>query len=245
MLVVDFVTLFPQMVLNAVGHSILKRAKSAGLAEFRATNPRDFATDAHRTVDDSPFGGGPGMLLRPEPMDAAIRSLVGEGSAIVMPDPTGPLLTQGDILNLAAAPHLIFVCGHYEGIDERVCDKWVTHRFSIGDYVLTGGELPALVIADAVVRTLPGVLGSSASLGIDSHSDGLLSSPQFTRPTEWDGRAVPAVLTSGDHGAIARWKRLQSLLVTRERRPDLFARAALAKSDLDLLKSSFPPSTGD
>jgi tRNA (guanine37-N1)-methyltransferase len=156
--------------------------------------------------------------------------------AVVMPDPTGPLFGQEDAQELSRFDQVVFLCGHYEGIDERVCEKWVTHRFSIGDYVLTGGELPALVMADAVVRLLPGVLGDASSLGIDSHSDGLLSAPQYTRPEVWEGRSVPDVLRSGDHGAIAKWKRAVGLKVTRERRPDLFARAALAKSDLVLLE---------
>ncbi len=246
MLRVDFVTLFPGMVLGASEHSILKRAQSAGLVQFGAVNPRDFTNDKHRTVDDTPFGGGPGMLLKPEPIDAALASIVDrETSIVIMPDPTGPLLSQPAILDLSKSPHIVLLCGHYEGIDERVCQKWVTHRFSIGDYVLTGGELPALVIVDAIVRTLPGVLGSSESLAIDSHSDGLLSAPQYTRPEVWEGQSIPEVLKSGDHGAIARWKRQQGLILTRQMRPDLFAHATLAKSDLDLLKSSFPPRTGD
>jgi len=242
---IDFVTLFPELVLGSVEYSIMKRAQTAQLVSFGAVNPRDFATDKHRTVDDAPFGGGPGMLMKPEPIDAALASIVGAETIVVMPDPTGRLLTQSDVVSMASSHHIVLLCGHYEGIDERIAEKWVTHRFSIGDYVLTGGELPALVIADAVVRTLPGVLGSSDSLDIDSHADGLLSAPQFTRPEVWDGRSVPDVLKSGDHGAIARWKRTASLRLTRETRPDLFARAELAKSDLDLLKSSFPPRTGD
>ncbi len=245
MIRVDFVTLFPEMVLEAVDHSILKRAVTAGLVEFRAINPRDFATDARKTVDDCPFGGGPGMLMKPEPIDAAIRSIVEHpgvlAEAIILPDPTGPLFTQKDSIQLGALGHIIFLCGHYEGIDERVCQKWATHRFSIGDYVLTGGELPALVMVDAICRTIPGVLGSRDSLGIDSHSDGLLSAPQYTRPEVWDGMSVPDVLKSGDHKAIERWKRKYALELTRKNRPDLFARADLAKSDIDLLKSTFPP----
>ena len=225
------------MVLEAVGHSMLRRAAESGLVSFHGTNPREFTTDKHRTVDDTPFGGGPGMLMKAGPVDAALGSVIaGDKVAVVMPDPTGALFGQEDAQELSELEQLVFLCGHYEGIDERVCEKWVTHRFSIGDYVLTGGELPALVMADAVVRLLPGVLGDASSLGIDSHSDGLLSAPQYTRPEVWDGRLVPEVLRSGDHGAIAKWKRAHSLQVTRERRPDLFARATLAKSDLVLLE---------
>jgi len=239
---IDFVTLFPEMMLGAARHSMLKRAEDSGLVAFGAVDPRSFAADRHRTVDDTPFGGGPGMLMKPEPLDAAIRSILpqpAKGTAVVMPDPTGTPFTQNDAAELAGSGHVVFVCGHYEGIDERIADKWVTHRFSIGDYVLTGGELPALVMADAIVRLVPGVLGDAASLAIDSHADGLLSAPQYTRPDVWEGLEVPTVLRSGDHGAIAKWKRRQALLATRQRRPDLFARANLAKSDLDLLQSSF------
>lgn len=235
-------TLFPEMVLGAVRHSMLRRAEESGLVAFHAVDPRSFATDRHRTVDDTPYGGGPGMLMKPEPLDAAIRSILphpGTGAAVVMPDPTGTTFTQSDAAYLAKTGHVVFVCGHYEGIDERIAQKWITHRFSIGDYVLTGGELPALVIADAIVRLVPGVLGDAASLEIDSHAEGLLSAPQYTRPEVWEGLEVPAILRSGDHGAIAKWKRREALLATRERRPDLFARANLAKSDLDLLQSSF------
>jgi tRNA (guanine37-N1)-methyltransferase len=245
-LCINFVTLFPEMVLGAVGHSILKRAEAAGLVRFHAVNPREFATDKHRKVDDSPFGGGPGMVLKPEPIDAALRSLLGEpGACVVVPDPTGSVFTQADAAALAREHTIVFLCGHYEGIDERVVQKWATHRLSIGDYILTGGELPALVMADAVCRLVPGVLGSAESLDIDSHSQGLLSAPQYTRPELWDGQPVPEVLRSGDHGKVALWRRWHALHLTRTRRPDLFARADLAKSDVDLLQSQLPPSTGD
>lgn len=237
---IDFVTLFPEMALTGVRHSILLRAEEGGLVQFHATNPRDFAADRRGTVDDKPFSGGPGMLMKPEPVDAALRAVteapVGQ-RAIVMPDPTGQLFNQEAAYQLARMEHVVFVCGHYEGIDERVAEKWITHRFSIGDYILTGGELPALVMADAIVRLLPGALGASESLDIDSHSDGLLSAPQYTRPEDWEGMTVPEVLRTGDHNAIAKWKRAESLRMTRTLRPDLFARAKLAKSDLDLLES--------
>lgn len=234
---IDFVTLFPEMVLGAVGHSMLRRAAESGLVSFHGINPREFTTDKHRTVDDTPYGGGPGMVMKPEPVDAALSAVNAGGRvAVVLPDPTGALFGQVDARELGGFDQVVFVCGHYEGVDERVCEKWVTHRFSIGDYVLTGGELPALVMADAIVRLVPGVLGDVESLSIDSHSDGLLSAPQYTRPESWEGRDVPEVLTTGDHGAIARWKRKVSLTTTRQRRPDLFAKAALAKSDLSLLE---------
>ncbi|HVL39708.1 MAG TPA: tRNA (guanosine(37)-N1)-methyltransferase TrmD [Fimbriimonadaceae bacterium] len=237
MLHVGFVTLFPEMVLGACEHSILKRASERSLVRFRASNPRDFALDAHRTVDDRPYAGGPGMLMKPEPVAAAIRSLADDDAAIVVTDPTGEMFDQRMAGELSRRRSVVFVCGHYEGIDARVAAKLATHVLTIGDYVLTGGELAALVMADAVVRLVPGVLGDPASLQIDSHHDGLLSAPQFTRPSEWEGLQVPPELTQGDHGAAERWRRAQALQLTRTRRPDLLARAELEKRDVDLLSS--------
>lgn len=231
-----FVTLFPEMLLPATQHSMLARAVAKGLVRFDAVNPRDFAQDRHRTVDDTPFGGGPGMLMTPGPVSAAIDSLSpSDEDAVVFLDPTGELFTQRHAVELARYRRLVLVCGHYEGIDERVRQIYATHTLSIGDYVLTGGELASLVIADAVVRQIPGVLGDEESLAIDSHSDGLLSAPQYTRPADFRGLQVPEVLMSGDHGAIERWKRAASLRATRESRPDLFPLAKLDKRDLDLL----------
>jgi tRNA (guanine37-N1)-methyltransferase len=235
MLRIDFVTLFPEMVMDALGHSIPKRAQESGLAAYGTANPRDFTTDKHRTVDDTPFGGGPGMLMKCEPVALAIESL-GAADAVVMTDPTGSVFDQAAARELAGFKHVLFVCGHYEGIDDRVRQRYATHVYSIGDFVLTNGELPALVMADAVVRLLPGVLGSEESLAIDSHSDGLLSAPQFTRPEEWRGLSVPSVLTSGNHAEIAKWKRRVALRQTREQRRDLFAKARLTDVDLKLLE---------
>lgn len=239
MLRIDFVTLFPEMMLEAVSHSMLMRAKDAGAVEFGAVNPREFTHDKHRTVDDNPFGGGPGMLMRCEPVAAAIDSLFpDENTAVVMTDPTGAPFSQAMAQDLASRPRIIFVCGHYEGIDDRVRRLYATHAVSIGDFVLTGGELPALVMADAVTRLQPGVLGCSQSLEVDSHSDGLLSAPQFTRPEEFRGEAVPEVLRSGDHAAIGKWRRTHALELTRTNRPDLFWRAELTAKDLKLLESN-------
>ncbi len=236
MLRFDFITLFPQMVLASARHSMLLRAEQDGIVSFQATDPREFTTDNHRTVDDKPYGGGPGMLMKPEPVYKAFNSLnVENDAAVIFPDPTGPLYTQADAEQLAQQKHIVFICGHYEGIDERIAQKLATHRFSIGDYVLTGGELPALVIADSIVRLLPGVLGCSESLSIDSHNDALLSSPQYTRPDEFLDLDVPEVLKSGNHGAVETWKRKQALLLTRRNRPDLFCKARLESRDLDLL----------
>ena len=235
---IDFVTLFPEMSLDAVSHSILGRAASSGLVEYHATNPRDFATDKHRTVDDTPFGGGPGMVMKCEPVAAALRAIPVEDpfkTAVVMTDPTGKRFEQADAKRLSQLRHVVFVCGHYEGIDDRIRELYATDVFSIGDDILTGGELPALVMCDAIVRLLPGVLGSAESLEIDAHSQGLLSAPQFTRPEVFEGVRVPEELCRGDHGAKERWKRKVALNTTRRNRPDLFCRAELDKADLDLL----------
>ena len=234
---VDFVTLFPEMVRASLGHSILGRAASAGIVAFRTANPRDFCHDRHLKVDDRPFGGEPGMLIRAEPVARAVEWL-GRGAAqaaVVLTAPTGRVFDQAAARELAAFERVVFLCGHYEGIDHRVEEALCTHVLSIGDYVLTNGELPALVMADAMVRLLPGVLGSAASLDADSFSDGLLSAPNYTRPETWRGRGVPAALMGGDHRAIARWRRTQALRLTRELRPDLLARARLEKADLDLM----------
>lgn len=231
----NILTLFPDMIEHALGHSILQRAQERGLLQIQTVNPRDFATDAHRTVDDSPYGGGPGMVMKPEPIHAALESFDSTGP-ILMPDPTGPVFTQQWAADLATQKSLTIVCGHYEGIDDRVRQRWNAQPVSIGDFVLTGGELAALLIVDAVGRLVPGVLGNAESLDADSHSSGLLTGPQFTRPEVWEDLAVPDVLLSGDHGQIAKWRRQQALKITRDRRPDLFARAKLEKGDLDLLQ---------
>ena len=238
----SFVTLFPEAVLCALRHSILKRAEGGGIISFDAVNPRDFATDKHRTVDDEPYGGGAGMVMKPDVLAAAIESLP-KATVVIFTDPAGELFSQKNAKELSSDQHIVFVCGHYEGIDERVAQKYATHRFSIGDYILTGGELPAAVMADAIARQIPGVLGSPESLEQDAHSDGLLTYPQYTRPPEWEGMAVPEVLLSGNHEAVADWRRLQRLELTRRTRPDLFARAPLSKNDLKLLQSLFPGDT--
>lgn len=233
----DFVTLFPEMVLPGLRHSMLRRAEEAGIVEFHAVDPRSFAKDAHRTVDGKPCGGGPGMVLRADLVGAAIDSVLSADATVILMDPTGETFRQPLAHELSVAKHLIIVCGHYEGIDDRIRQHYQARTVSVGDFVLTGGELPAMLIADAVVRLLPGVLGDADSLAEDSHSrDGLLSYPQFTLPRDWNGLAVPEVLLSGDHGAVAKWRRQESLRTTRERRPDLLCRAKLSKTDLDLLQ---------
>lgn len=236
MLRIGFVTLFPEMVLPAIRHSVLRRGEEAGLLTFEASNPRDFATDPHRTVDGKPCGGGPGMVLRPDLVQQAIDALRGSEAEVVLTDPTGERFTQAVAEDLSKREQVIFVCGHYEGIDDRVRQRSVTRTLSVGDFVLTGGELPALLMADAIARLVPGVLGDQESQATDSHAyGGLLGYPQFTLPREWEGLSVPEVLLSGDHGAIERWRRAQALAATRARRPDLFAKATLTKKDLDLL----------
>lgn len=236
---IDFVTLFPEVVQPYLGASILGRAQQSGLVEFSAADPRDYCYDRHRKVDDSPYGGEPGMLIRVEPVAATLAALgVDENSAVVMTSPTGKPFRQQDAQDLSERSQVVFLCGHYEGFDYRVETEFCTHAFSIGDFILTGGELPALVMADAVVRLIPGVLGSADSLAADAHSDGILSAPNYTRPENWEGHAVPDVLLSGNHQAIADWRRKQALLLTKRLRPDLLSQALLTKRDLRLLEET-------
>lgn len=217
---IDILTLFPNMFRGPFEESIIRRAIDRGIVQVRTINFRDFATDRHRTVDDYPYGGGPGMVLKPEPIFAAVESVRREESRIVLMTPQGRVFTQDVARELAALPHLVIICGHYEGVDERVREHLVTDEISIGDYVLTGGELPAMVVVDAVVRLLPGVLADPSSED-ESFYHGLLEYPQYTRPPVFRGWAVPEVLLSGNHGAIARWRWQQSLIRTYQRRPDL------------------------
>lgn len=247
---IDIVTIFPEMVEPVIRCSMLARGQRAGILEINAIDLRQFTHDRHRTTDDAPFGGGAGMVMKPEPFFEAVEYLRQQTgwlpARIVVTTPQGRLFTQAMAAELAQIPHLILLCGHYEGIDERVCQHLATDEISIGDYVLTGGELPALVIADAVARLVPGVLGNPESLNQDSFSDGLLAPPQYTRPAEYREYRVPEVLLSGHHAQIARWRRLQRLLRTRERRPDLWAKATLREEDLRLLREweeRTPPSS--
>lgn len=236
MLRIDFVTLFPEMVLSALDHSILKRAQDSGAVRIGAVDPREFTKDRHRTVDERPFDGGPGMVMMAPPIAEALESLdLDADAAVILLDARGPLFNQAAAAELSKKARIVFVCGHYGGVDDRVRTLFATHVYSVGDYVLTGGELPALVIADAVVRLLPEVLGSEESAEQDSHADGLLSAPQFTQPVEFKGLEVPDLLRSGDHVAASRWKRAESLKATRRLRPDLFWRADLEKADVDML----------
>jgi tRNA (guanine37-N1)-methyltransferase len=215
-------TLFPDMFPGPLGLSLAGRALERWIWSLDVRNIREFAQDRHRSVDDTPFGGGAGMVLRPDVVDAAIDS-VSDGRALVCLTPRGRRFTQADARRFATSPGVILLCGRYEGIDQRVIDARAAEEFSIGDYVLSGGELAAQVVLDAVVRLLPGVMGAADSATEESFSAELLEYPHFTRPAEWRGRAVPDVLLSGHHGAVAAWRRAESERITRERRPDLWA----------------------
>jgi tRNA (guanine37-N1)-methyltransferase len=232
---IDVLTVFPRMFDGPLDESILRRARERGLAEVRVHDVRDWATDRHRSTDDAPYGGGAGMVMRPEPLFSAAEAVLAEAPEgrreIVLLSPQGELFRQATAKELSQVRHLLLLCGHYEGFDERVRQHLATRELSIGDYVLTGGELPAMVVIDAVVRLLPGALGSDESLDEESHSSGLLEYPHYTRPPDFRGWTVPPVLLSGHHAAIARWRREQSLLRTLERRPDLLARADLSSAD--------------
>lgn len=215
-------TLFPPMFPGPLGLSLAGRALAAGLWRLEVRDIRDAATDRHRTVDDTPFGGGAGMVMRPDVLDAAIGP--DDGRPLLYLSPRGRPLTQDRVRALATGPGVRLVCGRYEGVDQRVLDIRGVEEVSVGDYVLSGGELPALVLLDACVRLLPGVMGSEASGEDESFSAGLLEYPHYTRPAEWRGHAVPEVLLSGHHGAIAAWRRAQAEQITRARRPDLWRR---------------------
>lgn len=224
-MLIDIITLFPEMFSGVFGESIIKRAVEKNILEIRFTQLRDFAFDKHRQVDDSPFGGGAGMVLKPEPVYRAVRDVLNKSDEklsrkIIITDPSGEVFTQAKAKEFAALDQIIFVCGHYEGFDARIYDL-ADELISIGDYVLTGGELPAMVIVDAVARMLPNVLGSAESATTDSFFDGLLGYPQYTRPREFEGKIVPEVLLSGNHAQIKKWREEQSLNLTRRRRPDL------------------------
>ncbi|HET7340241.1 MAG TPA: tRNA (guanosine(37)-N1)-methyltransferase TrmD [Methylomirabilota bacterium] len=228
---IDIVTLFPGMVEPVISASMLGRARARGLVDIRVVNLRDYAEGKHRVTDDYQFGGGGGMVLKPEPLFAAVEALRTPGTRVVLTDPRGRRFTQAVAAELARVPHVILLAGRYEGVDERVTAGLADDTLSIGDYVLTGGELPALVVADAVIRLLPGVLGAEGAAERESFASGLLEPPQYTRPEEFRGARVPEVLLSGDHARIARWRRAQALWLTWKQRPDLLARAELDAAD--------------
>jgi len=235
----DVLTLFPPIFAGPLQGSILKRAVDAGRLTVAVRNIRDYATDKHHVTDDVPYGGGGGMVMKPEPIFAAAEAALSRDPAarpsIILLTPQGRLFTQVVARELAAQDWIVLICGRYEGVDERVRQYLATDEISIGDYVLTGGELPALVIIDAVARLLPGVLGDPGATMDDSHADGLLEYPHYTRPADFRGYTVPDVLLSGHHAEVARWRREQSLCRTWERRPDLLAQAKLAQTDQEFL----------
>lgn len=237
---IDVLTTFTGMFDGPLDESILKRARQKGLLEIVVHDLRKWAADRHRSTDDAPYGGGAGMVMRPEPLFAAVESL-GTPDAVVMLTPQGERFTQALAHELSKVRHLVLLCGHYEGFDERAREHLGVRELSIGDYVLTGGELPALVVIDAVARLVPGVVGSSASLDEESHGQGLLEYPQYTRPPDFRGWRVPQVLLSGNHAEIARWRREQSLLRTLARRPDMLERAELTSSDRRFLAAHGAP----
>jgi tRNA (guanine37-N1)-methyltransferase len=236
----DVFTLLPEVFPPYLDSSILKRARTRGLIDVQVHNIRDWATDKHHVTDDLPYGGGGGMVMKVEPMFAAVESVLGAPPAcpVIMLTPQGRLFTQKVADELAAQTHLALICGRYEGIDERIRSHLVTDEISIGDYVLTGGELPALILIDALARLVPGVLGDPDGASDDSHASGLLEYPHYTRPPEFRGWQVPEVLLSGDHARVNRWRREQSLLRTRQRRPDLLEKADLSEKDLKFLEKT-------
>ncbi|HLH72630.1 MAG TPA: tRNA (guanosine(37)-N1)-methyltransferase TrmD [Chloroflexota bacterium] len=239
MLRIDILTIFPEMFRGPFDASILKRAREAGLIAIHVHDIRSFTHDRHHTTDDYPFGGGAGMVMKVQPVveaveyvcQAAMQDGIKSPAEVILFTPAGQILEQSIAKALAAREHLVLICGRYEGVDERVEKMVVSREISIGDYVLTGGELPAMVLVDTVARLVPGVLGASESLAEESISSGLLEYPQYTRPFDFRGEKVPAVLLSGDHQAVAAWRRCQALRRTFERRPDLLVRAPLSQDD--------------
>jgi tRNA (guanine37-N1)-methyltransferase len=240
---IDVFTIFPQMFESPLNAGIFRRAIDAGILTFNVHNIRDYAHDRHHTVDDYPYGGGAGMVFKPEPVFEAVESVKSallrddgvEDIPVVLTSPQGRLLSQELASELSRNSHLMLICGHYEGVDERIAEHLATESISIGDYVLTGGEFPALVVADAVIRLVPGVLGSPESVIDESHATGLLEYPHYTRPPDFRGWTVPEVLLSGNHALIRKWRRKQSILRTLQRRPDLLEKADLTSEDMELV----------
>ena len=234
----DVFTLFPEVFDPYLQASILQRAIQRALVEVQLHNIRDWTTDRHHVTDDEPYGGGGGMVMKPEPIFTAVEGVLGTAPAcpVILLTPQGRRFTQSVAQELARLPHLAILCGRYEGVDERVRLHLVTDEISIGDFVLTGGELPALVLIDAITRLIPGVLGDPEGAQDDSHASGLLEYPHYTRPAEFRGWRVPEMLLSGDHARIARWRREKALLRTWQRRPDLLANAPLTEADLRFLE---------
>ena len=248
----DVFTILPEVFPTYLDTSILKKARERGLIEVRVHNIRDYTHDKHHTTDDTPYGGGGGMVMKPEPVFEAVESILGlalppppaepladscQDTSVILLTPQGRVFTQRVAEELSQHPRLALLCGRYEGIDERVREHLVTDEISVGDYVLTGGELPALIVIDAVARLIPGVLGDPTGAEDDSHAMGLLEYPHYTKPAEFRGWKVPDILLSGDHGKIEKWRREQALLRTYQRRPDMLEKAELSEKDRKLIES--------
>ncbi|MYI56241.1 MAG: tRNA (guanosine(37)-N1)-methyltransferase TrmD [Acidimicrobiia bacterium] len=233
---IDVISIFPEMIDQFASHSLLGKARRDGIFELRVLDLRSVATDPHSSVDDTPFGGGPGMVLAPEPIFDTVEQ-AGVARPLILLSAAGRRLDQHTVETLAAGDGFSLLCGRYEGVDERVRTALADDEISVGDYVLAGGEVAAMVVLEAVVRLLPGVMGNTDSGGDDSFSSGLLGHPQYTRPADYRGMAVPEVLRSGDHGRVERWRRAQALARTQQQRPDLIAaRGGLSEADLELLE---------
>lgn len=235
---IDYLTLFPEMFDGVLNHSILKRAQDKNIIEINTVNFRDYAENKHNQVDDYPYGGGQGMVLKPEPVFNAMQDLkCTDKTRVILMCPQGRPFSQAIAEELSEAEHIVFICGHYEGYDERIRENLVTDEISMGDYVLTGGELPAMTMTDAIVRLIPGVLGNEQSHQDDSFSDGLLEFPQYTRPREYKDMTVPDVLLSGNHANIEKWRHEQKLIRTLHKRPDLLEKYQLSDKDKEFLES--------
>ncbi len=235
---IDILTLFPEMCRTVTEESIIGRAQKSGKVEIVCTNIRDFSGNKHNKVDDTPYGGGMGMVMSAQPIYNCFKSLYGEGEEkphLIYMSPKGAAFTQQKAVELSKKDRIVLLCGHYEGVDQRVLDELVDEELSLGDYVLTGGELPALTVADAVCRMLPGVLSDDLCFQDESHFSGLLEYPQYTKPALWNEREVPEVLLSGNHSKIADWRRCQSLIITMEKRPDMLKAEDLSENDKKLL----------
>ena len=236
---INIMTLFPEMCEAVLSESIIGRARENGYVEINCINIRDYTEDKHRRVDDAPYGGGMGMLMQTQPIHDCYKAICEKSenkNHLIYMSPCGEVLTQKRVKELAQMPEITILCGHYEGVDQRVIDTLVDEQISIGDYVLTGGELPALVLADSISRMLEGVLPNDEAKELESHYNGLLEYPQYTRPYEWNGVKVPDVLISGHHGNIEKWRREQSLLMTAKHRPDMLEKADLTEKDKAFLE---------
>ncbi len=234
-MIVHIITLFPSMFGGFLENSIISRAIERGIVDIRLVDLRPFGLGPHRMVDDTPYGGGGGMVMRVEPIHNALKSIGKDTGHVILTTPRGKLFTQGDAFRLSREGSITVICGHYEGVDERVSELFVDEELSIGDYVLTGGEIPAMVMIDAIVRLVPGVLVKDTLVSGDSHYNGLLEHPQYTRPRQYMDRAVPEVLLGGNHKEIQKWRRIMSLKATMRRRPDLLDKVSLSKEDIMVL----------